>query len=57
MTFDRLRSRITQHESRQRKDKLLNKIPIALELYSVRNEMKENVSTTLHAVAEMGYEG
>ncbi len=35
----------------------MTKIPIALELYSVRNEMKEDVRTTLHAVAEMGYEG
>lgn len=32
-------------------------IPVALELYSVRNEMKEDVAGTLHAVSEMGYTG
>ena len=32
----------------------MTKIPMALELYSVRNEMKEDARTTLHAVAEMG---
>lgn len=35
----------------------MNKVPIALELYSVRNEMKEDTRGTLHAVAEMGYDG
>ena len=33
------------------------RIPIALELYSVRNELAEDVAGTLEAVAEMGYEG
>lgn len=32
-------------------------IPIALELYSVRNELKADTRGTLHAVAEMGYDG
>lgn len=35
----------------------MKKIPIALELYSVRNEMKQDTPGTLHAVAEMGYDG
>ncbi|MCD6361315.1 MAG: sugar phosphate isomerase/epimerase [Armatimonadetes bacterium] len=33
------------------------KIPVALQLYSVRHEMAEDVFGTLKAVAEMGYEG
>ena len=33
------------------------KIPVALQLYSVRNEMAEDVPGTLKAVAQMGYEG
>ena len=33
------------------------KIPVALQLYSVRHEMAEDVPGTLKAVAEMGYEG
>ena len=32
-------------------------IPIALELYSVRNELVEDTAGTLKAVAEMGYVG
>lgn len=35
----------------------MNKIPIALELYSVRNELKADVRGTLQAVAAMGYAG
>lgn len=33
------------------------KIPIGLELYSVRHELDKNVYGTLKAVAEMGYQG
>ncbi len=33
------------------------KIPVALQLYSVRNECKADLPGTLKAVAEMGYEG
>lgn len=33
------------------------KIPVALQLYSVRQNMAEDVPGTLKAVAEMGYEG
>jgi sugar phosphate isomerase/epimerase len=33
------------------------RVPIALELYSVREAMKEDVPGTLKKVAEMGYEG
>lgn len=33
------------------------RIPIALELYSVRNELDKDVYGTLKAVAKMGYEG
>jgi len=33
------------------------RVPIALELYSVRNELAKDVRGTLKAVAEMGYEG
>ncbi len=32
-------------------------IPIALQLYSVRNEMEQDVPGTLRRVAEMGYDG
>ena len=32
------------------------KIPVGLELYSVRNELKQNQTQTLRAVAQMGYE-
>lgn len=32
-------------------------IPIGLELYSVRNELKKDPEATVHAVAEMGYQG
>jgi sugar phosphate isomerase/epimerase len=32
-------------------------IPIGLELYSVRNELKQNPEATVRAVAEMGYQG
>ncbi|MBX3015802.1 MAG: TIM barrel protein, partial [Caldilineaceae bacterium] len=35
----------------------MTQIPIALELYSVRDELKQDVRGTLHAVAEMGYTG
>jgi sugar phosphate isomerase/epimerase len=35
----------------------VKKIPIALELYSVRNELKADTRGTLQAVADMGYEG
>jgi sugar phosphate isomerase/epimerase len=35
----------------------MSRIPIALELYSVRNDLKEDTAGTLKAVAEMGYEG
>lgn len=33
------------------------KIPVGLELYSVRNELKEDLMGTVRAVAKMGYEG
>ena len=33
------------------------RIPIGLELFSVRNELAEDVRGTIKAVAEMGYEG
>ncbi len=33
------------------------RVPIALELYSVREDLKKDVRGTLKAVAEMGYEG
>ena len=32
------------------------RIPIGLELYSVRNQLKENLTATIEAVAKMGYE-
>ena len=32
------------------------KIPLGLELYSVRNELKEDLNGTVRAVAKMGYE-
>jgi len=32
------------------------KIPVGLELYSVRNELKEDLTGTVRAVAKMGYE-
>jgi sugar phosphate isomerase/epimerase len=35
----------------------MSRPPLALELYSVRNELKEDTAGTLKAVAEMGYEG
>ena len=35
----------------------MTRIPIGLELYSVRNEMDKDVYGTLKAVAKMGYEG
>jgi len=35
----------------------MGRIPIALELFSVRHELQEDVRGTLKAVAEMGYEG
>ena len=33
------------------------KIPVGLELYSVRNELKQDLAGTVRAVARMGYEG
>lgn len=33
------------------------KVPIGLELYSVRNELKQDLPGTLRAVSRMGYEG
>jgi sugar phosphate isomerase/epimerase len=33
-----------------------NKIPVGLELYSVRNELKQDLPGTVRAVAKMGYE-
>ena len=33
------------------------RVPIGLELFSVRNELAEDVRGTIKAVAEMGYEG
>ena len=33
------------------------RVPIGLELYSVRNELAADVRGTIKAVAEMGYEG
>ncbi|MBN1246991.1 MAG: sugar phosphate isomerase/epimerase, partial [Anaerolineae bacterium] len=35
----------------------MNRIPIALQLYSVREACQEDLPATLKAVAEMGYEG
>ena len=35
----------------------MSRIPIGLELFSVRNELAEDVRGTIKAVAEMGYEG
>jgi sugar phosphate isomerase/epimerase len=35
----------------------MGKIPIALQLYSVREQMAENLPATIKAVAEMGYQG
>src|SRR3982074_1315110 len=32
-------------------------IPLGLELYSVRNELKKNPEATVRAVAQMGYQG
>ena len=32
-------------------------IPVGLELYSVRNELKQNLEATVRAVAQMGYQG
>jgi sugar phosphate isomerase/epimerase len=36
---------------------MTGKIPIALQLYSVRNECEKDLSGTLNAVARMGYQG
>lgn len=33
------------------------KVPVGLELYSVRNELKQDLMGTVRAVAKMGYEG
>ena len=33
------------------------KVGLGLELYSVRNELKEDLMGTVRAVAKMGYEG
>ena len=33
------------------------RVPIGLELFSVRNELAEDVRGTIKSVAEMGYEG
>ncbi len=35
----------------------LASIPVGLELYSVRNELKQNPEATVRAVAQMGYQG
>ena len=35
----------------------MSRIPIALELYSVRADAAEDTAGTLEAVANMGYEG
>ena len=35
----------------------MGKIPIGLELYSVRHDLAEDVRGTLKAVADMGYDG
>ena len=35
----------------------MNKIPVALQLYSVRDDMKEDFKGTLEKVKEMGYDG
>ncbi|MDF2441058.1 MAG: hypothetical protein JWN98_2042, partial [Abditibacteriota bacterium] len=35
----------------------MSRIPIALQLYSVREDCKRDLPGTLKAVAEMGYEG
>ena len=35
----------------------MGKIPVGLQLYSVREDMANDVPGTLKAVAEMGYEG
>jgi sugar phosphate isomerase/epimerase len=35
----------------------MTRVPIALELYSVRNDLQQDVAGTLAAVAKMGYEG
>ena len=35
----------------------MSRIPIALELYSVREDAAEDTTGTLEAVAKMGYEG
>ncbi len=35
----------------------MSQLPIALELYSVRNELAQDVRGTLQAVAQMGYQG
>ncbi len=32
-------------------------IPVGLELYSVRNELKKDAEATVRAVAQMGYQG
>src|SRR5580765_1828584 len=33
------------------------KIPVGLQLYSVRNELKDNFTSVIEAVGKMGYEG
>jgi len=35
----------------------MSRIPIALQLYSVREEMNKDLPATLEAVARMGYQG
>jgi len=35
----------------------LASIPVGLELYSVRNELKQNLEATVRAVVQMGYQG
>src|SRR4051812_41593076 len=38
-------------------EELKKRIPIGLELYSVRNEMAKDVEGTIQKVGKMGYEG
>lgn len=44
-------------ENREERMRNMKKFPVALQLYSVRDAMKESVEDTLKAVAAMGYQG
>lgn len=46
-----------QERRDQRRQRNVKKIPISVQLYSVREAAKKDITTTLAAIAKMGYEG